>query len=149
MTPENINQAVESVTKSDRPFMVLFVIVLFVAIYLSFRILKYFEKTSVDYQDQIKNINANHEKAMKVMSNEHKKDRDAAYKNFAIEQQRSHQREQQLFRNLEENTKQIGEIADTLKEIKFDFSNLENKVEVLSDEIVKIKTQVIKNEDHD
>lgn len=138
MTPENINQAVESVTSSDRPFMVLFVIVLFVGIYIALKILKYFEQANDEHKEQIT-----------LMNETHKKERDAAYKSFAKEQLRSHQREEKLFRNLEENTKTLGEVADTLKEIKFDFSNLENKVEILSDEIVKIKTQVTKSEDHD
>ena len=137
MTPENINQAVESVTKSDRPFMVLFVFVLFFGILISLKILKYFEKASIEHKEQIS-----------LMNETHKKERDATYKLFAEEQLRSHQREEKLFQNLEQNTKRLGEVADTLKEIKFDFSNLENKVEVLSDEIVKIKTQVTKNEDH-
>ena len=146
MTPEAIEQTVKSISQSERPFMVLFILILLVCIFLAFKILIHFQRVNDEHTNQIK-----------VITEGHKHERDITYKMFAKEQLRSHVREEKLFHNLEQNTKQLQQntiqledIAGTLKEMKFDFSNLESRVGDLSDEFVVLKAQVTKNQvDHE
>lgn len=145
MTPNEIGiveKILTSITEGDKPFMVLFAIIMLFVIFMSVKVMGYVRSVSDSHKEQITAMNDN----MKEQREDH-------YKMIAEDRLRSDNRERELFVNLEKNTQQLEGIATTLKEVQFNFTSLENKVtqnfDYLEKEIESVKIKVSKKEDHE
>ncbi|ARO21363.1 hypothetical protein PDK03_06545 [Bacillus cereus group sp. TH204-1LC] len=145
MTPNEIGiveKILTSITEGDKPFMVLFAIIMLFVIFMSVKVMGYVRSVSDSHKEQITAMNDN----MKEQREDH-------YKMIAEDRLRSDNRERELFVNLEKNTQQLEGIATTLKEVQFNFTSLENKVtqnfDYLEKEIESVKEKVSKKEDHE
>ncbi|MGM2632467.1 hypothetical protein [Bacillus cereus group sp. Bce040] len=140
MTPNEIGiveKILTSITEGDKPFMVLFAIIMLFVIFMSVKVMGYVRSVSDSHKEQITAMNDN----MKEQREDH-------YKMIAEDRLRSDNRERELFVNLEKNTQQLEGIATTLKEVQFNFTSLENKVtqnfDYLEKEIESVKETVSK-----
>ena len=138
MSTESVSlfqSVLKSLTEGDAPFMTLFFIIMVFVIYMAIKILKYFSTSSDNHNTQLTAMSIN----MAQQREEH-------YKMVAEERIRSDIREKELFTNLQKNTEQLEGIATTLKEVQFNFSSLENKVEqnfqYLETEIDSLKDKI-------
>ncbi|MES9681729.1 hypothetical protein ABWK22_02190 [Gottfriedia acidiceleris] len=138
MTPDQIGiveKIINGITEGDKPFMLLFCIIMIFVIFMSVKVMGYVRSVSDSHKDQIAAMNEN----MKEQREDH-------YKMVAEDRLRSDNRERELFVNLERNTQQLEGIATTLKEVQFNFTSLENKVtqnfDYLEKEIESVKIKV-------
>ncbi|ANE86640.1 MULTISPECIES: hypothetical protein [Bacillus] len=145
MTPDEIGiieKIFVSITEGDKPFMVLFAIIMLFVIFMSIKVMGYVRSVSDSHKEQITSMNEN----MKEQREDH-------YKMIAEDRLRSDNRERELFVNLEKNTQQLKGIATTLKEVQFNFTSLENKVtqnfDYLEKEIESVKIKVSKKENYE
>lgn len=123
------------VIEGDKPFMALFLIIMCFMIYMAMKAMTYVKGISESHKEQMASMNQN----MADQRKDH-------YQQLSEDRMRSNKREDELFSNMSKNTEKLGDIALTLKEVQFNFANLENKVtdnfDFLSSEIENVKTHV-------
>lgn len=141
MTTEQLESTVSMVTKSEDPFMVLFTLSFICGVALIIWMARFFNKLNTQNQETIKQ----NDKRMEEQRLAHREE-------MAENNRRSERREKNLLKNLQDNTDQLREISNTLKEVQFNFTSLENKVtenfHYLNNEISNVKSQISSKTDH-
>ena len=141
MTTEQLESTVSLVTQSDNPFMVLFVFCFVGMICLIIWLARYFGKLNSQNQEILKK----NDERMEEQRLSHRKEMAENNRSFEL-------REKNLLKNLQDNTDQLREISNTLKEVQFNFTSLENKVtenfHYLNNEISNVKSQISNKKDH-
>lgn len=138
MTPEQlgtIEKIFIHITEGDKPFMGLFLIIMCFMIYMALKAMNY-----------VKGLSDGHKEELTFMRDNMAEQRKEHYQQLLEDRLRSDRREDGLFANMEKNTEQLSDIATVLKEVQFNFSNLEKQVtenfDFLSTEIENVKTHV-------
>lgn len=120
MTPEEMStmqDIVSGLMKGDKPFMALFCLLMMFLIYMATKVMTYVMDVKNSHDSQVKLLTQNIREQRKDYTNM-----------IAEERSRSDKREKELFRNLDKNTEQLQNIADTLKEVQFKITSVEHKV---------------------
>lgn len=147
MTPDDattINGLIESFSTSDKPFMLLVVVLIFFLFYMASKFMGHIkqEAENRDKQDE------RQREQTESFNQSLREIREDNIRLFSEERLHAKEREFQLLKHLDKNTEQIGYIAETLKEVQSSFYNLDAKVDnnfrTLKTEINEIKEEKMK-----
>ena len=134
-----IQTMIESFSTTDRPFMILVVVLIGFLFYMAN---KFMAHIKIESENRNKQDERQQEQA-KSFNESLKEIREDNIRLLREERLDTKEREAQLLKHLNQNTEQIGNIAETLKEVQASFYKLDAKVETkfntLKDEINKIE----------
>lgn len=149
MTPDQmgmVERIFVRLLEGDRPFMGLFILVMFFMIFLGIKAMGYVKTLSEGHKEELVSLTTNHKEQITYMNENFAQQRQEHYQQIMEDRSRADRREDSLFINMEKNTEQLTDIAGTLKEVQFNFANLERQVtenfDFLSGEIENVKTHV-------
>lgn len=149
MTAENlgfVERIFVRLLEGDRPFMGLFIIIMFFMIFIAIKAMGYVRSLSEGHKEEITALGQNHKEQLTFMNESFTQQRKEHYEQLTEDRARAEKREDSLFVNMDRNTEQLTDIASTLKEVQFNFANLEKQVtenfDFLSSEIENVKSHV-------